>query len=476
MARAKYENAYLYFNRMENKNVQASGYEDNEFKGFFLEGSKGIEQGNSLNAILQYSLGMDFLDFGSATVDPNDVKSVARAIVEGVRNKASKGDTRTMLAWNNANSWEEIFNVIQNDPAEWALQLSANSIGQMLEYGTQIVTVSGAAGAGTGAGYGLLGGNPITVGGGALTGFGYGLRTGFAATAYAMEYTNAVMETMTNMGYDLTNPMDVETALMDGAMWKKASAQGHARGIPIATVSYFTAGLAGKLLSATNPVISARGAVNVGAALFGEAAIGAGGEVLSEVSAQASEIMFQTGRTDFDGKEIVAEMGGGLGTQASNGAVNMMLINRESKRKQFYQNLTNPDFIANYTEATDEQIVDYINKMIKTGRIDEAQGQNVKKNIGIKRNAVELAPDAAPPVISRLMQLINAKEILSSDVNRREIYKDKLKEINLEIASTVVMGEVSNKTTDLTSGLAGNDVALELVTWQLKMKMYLKKL
>ena len=459
MARAKYENAYLYFNRMENKNVQASGYEDNEFKGFFLEGSKGIEQGNSLNAILQYSLGMDFLDFGSATVDPNDVKSVARAIVEGVRNKASKGDTRTMLAWNNANSWEEIFNVIQNDPAEWALQLSANSIGQMLEYGTQIVTVSGAAGAGTGAGYGLLGGNPLTVGGGALTGFGYGLRTGFAATAYAMEYTNAVMETMTNMGYDLTNPMDVETALMDGAMWKKASAQGHARGIPIATVSYFTAGLAGKLLSATNPVISARGAVNVGAALFGEAAIGVGGEALSEVSAQASEIMFQTGRTTFDGKEIVAEMGGSFGTQTSNGAVNMMLINRESKQKQFYQNLTNPDFIANYTEATDEQIVDYINKMIKTGRIDEAQGQNVKKNVGIKRNAVELAPDAAPPVISRLMQLINAKEILSSDVNRREIYKDKLKEINLEIASTVVMGEVSNKTTDLTSGLAGNDVA-----------------
>ena len=460
MARAEFDSSYLYFNRMENKAVQASGYEDNEFNGFFLEGGKGIEQGNSLNAILQYSLGMDFLDFGSSTVDPNDVKSVARAIVEGVRNKAAMGDTRTMLAWNKAKSWEEIFNVIQNDPVEWAMQLSANSLGQMLEYGSQIVTVSGATGAGVGAGYGALGGNPATVAGGALTGLGYGLRTGFAATAYAMEYTNAVMETMTAMDYDLTNPEDVEAALMDDVMWKQANAQGHARGIPIAVVSYFTAGLAGKLLSATNPVISAKGAVNVGVALFGEVGIGVGGEATSEIAAQTSEMFFETGRQEFDGKEIVAEIGGGLGTQVSNGAVNIMLINRESKRDQFFRNLTDPRFISNYNEATDKQVVDYINRMIETNKIDEAQGQNVKKNIGIKRDAINMAGvDASPQVVSRMMQLINAKQILGSDINRREIYKEKLKEINLEIAKTVVMGEVSTKPTNLTEGLAGNDVA-----------------
>ena len=471
LAKDMYEHADLYFNRKENKTVGMDGYEDNEMLGFWNEGRKGAAQGDALNSILQFTTGVDLFDYGSDTVDPDDIMSVAQAIVNSVEDKAQIGDTRTMLAWNEAQTNQEIWNVIQNDPFEWALQLSANSIGQMLEYGSQIVPISGVVGAGVGGTIGATGfvtgpGGVVTTAGGAVTGFGYGLRTGFAATAYAMEYTNSVFEAINEHGYDITDVNSVAEALLDEEMWADASARGHARGIPIAIVSFFTAGLAGKILSRTNPALNARGVGNIVLALGGEATVGAGGEAVSEIAAQASEIFFETGRTSMDGKEIVAEVGGGLGTTSSNLLINKHTINRRNARMDFFNNLTNPEFLANYNEATDTEVLNFINKMVKNGNLSEVKGQNVRLNLALKKTATDMLADEdakKTDVVARMMRLLNAKQVLEGDnTNNKELFKNfygpKLKEINQEISDILFSGEVKDNQTNLEEGIASAQI------------------
>ena len=287
--RVEYDLASNYFNAMENKNVKGE-YVDNG-AGFINEFNKGLEQGNALNAILQYSMGIDLYDYFSDTVDPNDSMSVALAIVSSAKAKAEMGDSRTMLAWSDSKTAQESWEVFLDNPFEWATQLSANSVGQMLEFGSQIIPASGATGAGIGAVVGAPAGGVGAVPG-AITGLGYGLRVGYAATGYAVEYTNSIFEAITESGYDIYNPYSVELALQDKAMWDAAAARGNQRGIPIAIVNYFTAGLAGKIINKTGPVISLKSGLVKGGAITAEIGIQTTGEAFSEVAGQGSEMLF----------------------------------------------------------------------------------------------------------------------------------------------------------------------------------------
>ena len=464
--RVEYDIASNYFNAMENKNVKGE-YIDNAF-GFVNEFNKGLEQGNALNAILQYSMGIDMFDYFSDTVDPDDSMSVALAIVSSAKAKAEMGDSRTMLAWNDSKTAQESWEVFLDNPFEWATQLSANSVGQMLEFGSQIIPVTGATGFGIGA---------FTGPGGAVTGLGYGLRTGYAATGYAVEYTNSIFEAITESGYDIHNPYSVELALQDEAMWKAAAARGNQRGIPIAVVNYFTAGLAGKIINKTGPVISLKSGLVKGGAITAEIGIQTTGEAFSEVAGQGSEMLFGEdlgginletnepyiirSRKSFDGKEIAAEAGGSLGSGSAvtNYMVNTYLISRDNQFDTFIQNLTNPEFLSNYNYATEEQIMDYVNKAVKNKKLTEKEAQNIKKNLGLKRDAQNAAGEGAPKdVVSRLMQLINAQEILGSDRNRKQIYNKKLQEIADEISTLVTTHKLADNPTNITEGLVGLDV------------------
>ena len=464
--RVEYDLASNYFNAMENKNVKGE-YIDNGL-GFVNEFYKGLEQGNALNAILQYSMGIDMFDYFSDTVDPDDTMSVALAIVSSAQAKAEMGDSRTMLAWNDSKTAQESWEVFLDNPFEWAMQLSANSVGQMLEFGSQIIPAAGATGFGAGA---------LTGPGGAVVGTGYGLRTGYAATGYAVEYTNSIFEAISEAGYDVMNPYSVELALQDEAMWKAAAARGNQRGIPIAVVNYFTAGLAGKIINKTGPVISLKSGLVKGGAIAAEVGIQTTGEAFSEVAGQGSELLLGEdlggvnletnkpyiirSRKSFDGKEIAAEAGGSLGSGSAvtNYMVNTYMISRDNQFNTFIQNLTNPEFLSNYNYATEEQIMDYVNKAVKNKKLTEKEAQNIKKNLGLKRDAQNVAGEGAPKnVISRLMQLINAQEILSADRNRKQIYNQKLKEIADEISTLVTTHNLSDNPTNITDGLVGLDV------------------
>ena len=433
-----YENSTLYLSRMENKTIQGE-FRDN-LSGFTNEFSNGLKQGHASNAILQYTMGIDMIGGG----DPDDIYSIANAIVSAMSSKNPQ-QSRTMAAWTQAKGFKEAWDVIASDPIEWTTQLASKSIGMMMPYGAQIIPMAGGKGAAIGAGYGAYGGNPVTVGAGALTGLGYGLRTGFAATTYAMEYTNSIIEVISEEGYDVYDPDSVVAALQDDNVWKKGGARGHARGIPIAIIDYLTMSLAGRIFQPANYVITKTGALKAGGLLVAERAVlDPTGEAIGETLAQANEIAFGTGRTELDYKEIAAEAGGAFGNQGSAAAINIALLTSNKRRNKLIEDFTDPDFLATYNEASDTQIMNFINKMQKLGKIDESRAKSVSDVLSAKRDAQEtLGDNVDADVMARMMRLKEAKSNLTSSLNRREVFGDLIKAISKEMSELALTRKLS---------------------------------
>ena len=431
-----YENSELYLNRMENKKIM-SDFVDN-LAGFSEEFGNGLEQGHAANAILQYAMGVDLLGGG----DDDDVNDIAMKIVEAMRRK-SGNQSKTMLSWEDSEGFKEAWDVVKSDPAEWTTQLAGKSIAMMLPYGAQLIPMGGVIGAGTGAVYGAAGMNPYSVAGGATVGLGYGLRVGFAATTYAMEYTNSILEAISESGYDIYNPDEVAMALQDQKVWDVGGARGHARGIPIAIIDYLTAGLAGRLFMPAKFAITSRGVLKTAGLITAERLVlDPIGEGVGETLAQENEMLFGTGRKELDYKEIAAEMGGAIGNQGSNAIVNMTLLNSNRRRAKLLADFTNPEFLASYSDATPEQIMNFLNKNIKLGKIDASKGKAISDNLGVLRDAQELlGENADPAALGRVMRLLEAKENLTSTMNRRELFSDYVKNINAELSSIVLTGK-----------------------------------
>ena len=285
--------------------------------------------------------------------------------------------------------------------------------------------------------------NPYSVAGGATVGLGYGLRVGFAATTYAMEYTNSILEAISESGYDIYNPDEVAMALQDQKVWDVGGARGHARGIPIAIIDYLTAGLAGRLFMPAKFAITSRGVLKTAALITAERLVlDPIGEGVGEYLAQENEMLFGTGRKELDYKEIAAEMGGAIGNQGSNAIVNMTLLNSNRRRAKLLADFTNPEFLASYSDATPEQIMNFLNKNIKLGKIDASKGKAISDNLGVLRDAQELlGENADPAAVGRVMRLLEAKENLTSTMNRRELFSDYVKNINAELSSIVLTGK-----------------------------------
>ena len=435
-----YENSQLYLNRMENKKIMADFVDNAE--GFFEEFGNGLQQGHAANAILQYAMGIDLIGGG----DDDDINDIALKIVEAMKAK-SANQSKTMLSWEDSEGFKEAWDVVESDPAEWATQLAGKSIAMMLPYGSQLIPVGGVVGAGTGAGYGAMGGNPVTIAAGATAGLGYGLRVGFASTTYAMEYTNSILEAISESGYDIYNPDEVVMALQDKKVWDLGGKRGHARGIPIAMVDYLTAGLAGRLFMPARYAITTKGVLKTAGFITAERLVlDPIGEGVGETLAQENEMLFGTGRKELDFKEIAAEMGGAIGNQGSNAIVNMTLLNSNRRRAKLLDDFTNPEFLAGYTDASPEQIMNFLNKNIKLGKIDASKGKAISDNLGVLNDAVNLlGENADPAVLGRTMRLLEAKENLTSSVNRRELFKDYVKRINAELSDIMLTGKVNPK-------------------------------
>ena len=423
-----YESAKTFYSAKYDKSIM--GEFETGMSAVMNELQKGLNDGNAAEVILQLSTGLPF-DFQSLDLDnPEDRKKAAEMIVALKTKNRGKKDSRALSRWNRAKGFRESLDAFLRNPHELALSLAANSIGMMLPYGFEIVVGSTAAGAGTGAVVGsVVPGAGTAVG--AIKGGQEGLKAGMALTSLAMEYTNEYFAAMESEGYDVLNAKDVELAMQDADVWALAKERGLKRGIPIALVDYLTSGLAGRVFKVGKTATRTK---KIASQLAERAIFDPVGEMAGEAAAQVVV------GDQLDWKEIAAEGIGGFGNNASMMAVNKLIDARNMSNIELASKLTDINFIVNEKES-DTRISAWTNNMLALGKINEDQGQRIQKNLGLSKDAdnmLDFGRSKNRPknkrVKARLMELLAAKEEYTADTNRKEVFSQKIKDINTEIA------------------------------------------
>lgn len=391
----------------------------------------GLANGKVGNMILALSLGIEDVDSDSST------EEVASKIIEYMKQAQTGKTGRTQRRWHNARGFQEAFDVFKDNPAELALTLAAQSMSQMLPYGYKLIIGGTAAGAGTGAVYGSVVPGAGTAAG-AVGGAGYGFRTGFASTMVALEYTNAVMDAARKR-YNVMNPEELAMALQDKEVWDEGREIGLKRGLTIGAVDFFAMGLAGRvfktgLLASRTARVAAVGAERV---VFDPIAEGVG-EALAQVVAGQ----------ELDGKEIAAEMIGGLGNNTPMAAYNVFMDNQATTKLDIANTMMSLDGFSTLNYS-DKRIMNFANNMETLGQLTPEQNQLIQENIGLRREARSLMgiggnkitdalmSQSSPAIEARLSKLLAARNELSSTPNRKQVFSQKIKDINTEISDIV---------------------------------------
>jgi hypothetical protein len=446
-----YQNAKLYYDMKHDKMAQLD-YTEN-WEGFLDEWHNGLSRGKAGDVILMASMFPELLG-GYDLDDPESTQKAAKKIVEYLQDR-SNTKSRVLSRWQKANGFDEIWDVIADNPFEWASTLAGQSLSMMLPYGSKIIASSTAIGTGTGFAYGSVVPGAGNVAG-AATGFTWGFRSGFAATNVAMEYTNAVIDAISNQGYNITDPESVAAALQNEKVWAEGKERGLKRGIPIAIVDLITAKLAGNLFRTGSVAGRGKRVAALTAERLIADPIGEGtGEYLAQMNVG----------DDLNWKEIVAEMGGGIGNNSSNMAINLALEVRAKNDLELATNLSNIDFMSKEL-SSDSKISAWANNMEKLGKIDAQTNQAIQENVGYRKTARELLKTGklgqrfkgknALALEQRVMTLLAAKNELSSSQNRKEVFAPKIKEINAELSEILTTKEL--RTPESQTLLAGTGV------------------
>ena len=425
-ASRKYDMAKTYFDGKIDKDIRGE-YEEN-WEAFKTQWSSGLANGEAAEQILAISTGVKDIN------DPNERAKAIAIIVENMREvqELSNKQSRVLDRHRSAIGWKEWRSSVAADPFEWGTSLAAHSISEMLPYGSKIVPATIAAGAAGGAAIGSTAGGVGALPG-AIVGLGYGAKTGMAASGFAMEYTNAIFDAMRNKGYNLLDPAQVEMAMADPEVWSEGGRIGTLRGIPIATMDFLSAGLAGRVFKVSKlAALPTKVGVRTAERMVFDPAAEAAGEFLAQVSAGQK----------IDWKEIAAEAGGAMGNNSSNMAINMYKDARNSTNIKFADNLTKIGFLSS-ENATDTRISSWANNMEKLGKIDADVNQRIQENVGLRRDARDILSigtlgryvNRSSETVNRVMELLAARQELSSTTNRRELNRSKISAINDEITA-----------------------------------------
>jgi hypothetical protein len=422
----------LAANRYELSKTFLDSKFDKELRGKLVDNAaafsnalvSGWNRGQAAEEILSMAVGLD----GG---DEKSTAEVATAFVEYM-NRANTGETnRVQQRFHSDRGFREVWETLKDDPFELAMGLAAESMSQMMPYGLKIIPAAIATGTATGAAVGAVGGAGIGAIPAAITGGGYGARTGWAATSLAMEYSNAVMDAMKNQGFDISDPKSVEEALMNQSVWDEGREIGLTRGIAIGAIDYLSGGLAGRVFKTGSVATkTAKATAFATERVLFDPAMEAVGEMVAMIAAGQ----------ELDGKEIMAEALGAFGNNTAMGVINMAMDAKNNNDVEIAYDLMSIDKMANES-SSDSRITSWANNMEKLGKITPEQNQRIQENVGLRRDVNELAgyqvTSKSPKVASRMMQLIAAREELSSTPNRREVYSENIKSIKDELSELV---------------------------------------
>lgn len=425
-----YQIAETYLDSKFDKNLRGEIVQN--WSGMSNEIKQGWFRGKAGNEILKLALGLEDMDDDASTAN------IAEAIVDYMEAGNTGQTSRAMTRWHSSRGFREAWDAFSDNPAELALSFAGNSISQMLPYGWKIIGSSAAAGTGIGAGVGASGfvtgpGGVVTTAGGALTGLSWGLRTGFAATGYALEYTNAVMDAAKHYDYDIMDPEQMKAALQDEKVWSFGAEKGARRGIPIAIIDMLSAGLAGRIFQVGKTASFGRRTVmSLGERVLYDPLAEATGEYMAQVSAGEK----------IDWKEIFAEGLGGLGNNAPFAALNMAIDMRANNNVAIANDLSSiqglNNELKNKLSVSPKRVSNWSNNMERLGQISKEQNQRIQLNLGLRQDALNVLNategNASPEVLNRTMELMAAKNELEATQNRKAVFGNKISEVKIELA------------------------------------------
>ena len=424
----KYELAKTFYSRKNDENLMREYVTG--MKALKVSLGNALKRGKVGNLLLKMKLGLidgtdeevqERLAELMASRDPRQSKLLYRF------NRAKDGEAKQYVL---GESGVNVPMALANGVA-----LMAESLTQLLPYGSWIVPLTTVGGAVGGAGIGGVTTGGVGVIPGGLLGAREGFNTGMALSSFILEYTNSLIEGFEKQGYDLTNPEEVKKAMSDKEAWKEGGEIGVKRGIPILLVDIMSKRLAGRVFSSLSGPFVSTGRKVAGQvaerAVFDPLAEGFG-ELLAQVNAGQ----------EINGKEIFLESWGGLGNNTSSAGINLLVETATRNNTKLANNLIDFDFMANQS-VSDAQISNWSTNMRNLNKISAEQDQQIQKNIGFKRTAKEmLGKNASNKTVSRVMELLSAKSDLSRTNNLKQINTKTIADIDAELAQIVNSGNI----------------------------------
>ena len=209
----------------------------------------GLARGNAISAILPAVVGMVDLNTLNLT-SPELAKEIAGHISDANSGKFSIGDVTNRRA---QGQWE-YFRSLRNRPFEYIGALVGNSFAQMLPIASKLAPMiagptivkeiaKDAPKLAPLPPQGKVAGTLLSTGKGILK----SINNISNATQFAVEYGNALLETMERLHGDQSNSLNVEKALLDPRVWQEGSERGVRRGLPITLVEYYGNKYAGRI-------------------------------------------------------------------------------------------------------------------------------------------------------------------------------------------------------------------------------------
>jgi GNAT superfamily N-acetyltransferase len=448
VAALQYEKNKLYYDAQHEKLINQEYVDGFEEVGLKL--SNGIKRGNAMSKLLLMHYGY-YDAIGDEGAEERAMREVSEIMDSMDTTRVGRATSRTNMT-GTTESFLERINPINSgwDAATYTAALTAESLGQLFPIWYRVALPTAIAGGVAGGTYGAVAGP-----GGALAGFAGGAVSGFVKAGFvvgmpvselALEMGNAILEVGEKKGYDWADPNSALLALNDKSVWEEGADRGYKRGVPI-----MLTGMASNMVMAKAALggsrvlpLAERLAAAVGTGVTVEPATEMFGEYLA---LQATGEY--TGST-ANVKEIAAEglgaIGMGVGFTTSIAALGYAKDVVTDANFNLAVALMDPTQLAK-ENVRGERIVSWANKMERLGKLNAEQAEQIRKNVGLRRQANELLgkkvdsrPGGDSQVTGRIMELLEAKQELEKSSSN--IFSGKIKEITEEIALIAESGKV----------------------------------
>jgi len=280
-------------------------------------------------------------------------------------------------------------------------ELTLESLVALYYHGSTRMAAGGATGAALGS---------IVPGAGTAVGYSSGMMAGIGLASLNLEASSAIIDGMSNAGYDITSAEDIRKAFQDKELMNKLKIDGYLKGIPVAIFDMVSMGVAGTLTKKPAETMAKR--FLVGATELGvQSGLGAGGEAVGQ--------LVQTGKISSP-TDILMEAIGEAGPGSVEVAHGTFIENAKNNKPQ------NKKDIAIIVDGLGiEKSNERIDVLVGSGQISQEQGQQLKDETQKAFQQMQKMPDIlSTEAKSKIIDLVDKRDdLIKKSENLDDVFK-----------------------------------------------------